>query len=946
MKSQKKEDINSKKKKALKNKSKLRGKIVAISMILAIGIIYCLLRGNYLEIKEIGEKYLDVYWKNTIYTYITFLFNFIFLFLSFYMTNRTIKKGLQVFFEDEKKEMPKFPNKSISFIIALVGSTLTTPLLLNKILLGFSNSKFGINDPVFNVDIGFMVFVKPMIQFILVYLLIVVIATLVYSMLYSIIILNKTFDGVSRESITKVNLTEKIGSRIKIVAVLVSLIIIFFIVTNIGNEKFMGINFNDGTSYSMYGAGKADATVKLFGYVFLAFLAMYSILDAYKSLKIRNVKRVVGDALIVPIYLIGLAVILAVYQMVFIGTETLASNEKYIESNIEFTKQAYGIKPDYSTIEYSGTITEEEINNNTSILNNIDIATKQNVLQDFQISNTSKGYYSYRNTQIQEYNIDGVNTLAYVTPREILNDNTTYYNRTFKYTHGYGSVITKAGSTDENGYMDIIEGELGDLSNEPIPINQPRIYYGIETYSTAVINSNENEVDYVYEDTNKETYNHYDGKSGMKLNLLDRIIIALKERDFQLVFSHMTSSQSKILTNRYVIDRAKAILPYLKYEENPYMVIDDSGNQYWVIDAYTTSNFYPFSQKTNLTDLQEINYIRNSVKVIVNAYDGTTKFYITDRNDPIAMAYNNIYPTLFAKADESIPEDISKHFVYPETLYNIQSEMIEKYHNIKSEVLYRGNDIWEIAKTSANKNDKMQPYYTMVRNSKGDSSLGLVIPYTPYGKQNIVAYMIGTVEDGKYVLRVKNFSSTSNVLGPIQIQTQIDQDESIASEIASLNTTGTKTTKRLIAVPINNTILYVETIYQQLINETTQKPTLKRVVVASGNKIAIGNNISDALDNLLSQYAVDIEVGNTDNMDDLAKAIIKANENLKNSSKSLDWKLYGEDMQVLTGLIDQLQTVVEEQEKVKDEQNKSVNNTTNITEEIEVLNETTSYISN
>ena len=184
-----------------------------------------------------------------------------------------------------------------------------------------------------------------------------------------------------------------------------------------------------------------------------------------------------------------------------------------------------------------------------------------------------------------------------------------------------------------------------------------------------------------------------------------------------------------------------------------------------------------------------------------------------------------------------------------------------------------------------------------------------------------MAYMIGTVEDGKYVLRTFMFSSESNVLGPIQIQTQIDQDENIAAEIASLNTTGTRITKKLIAVPVNDTILYVETIYQQLINETTQKPNLKRVVVASGNKIAIGTNISEALKNLLSQYAVDIEVGNTDNMQDLAKLIIRANENLKNSSKSLDWKLYGEDMQVLTGLIDQLQKVVEEQERIEKEQN-------------------------
>ncbi|MBR3134806.1 MAG: UPF0182 family protein [Clostridia bacterium] len=907
----------------VKNKTNTNNRsiVVIIVSIIVCAIVYIIVRGNYLEMKEIGEEYIPVFWQNTIYIGITFIANYLFLFLSFYLTNKTIKKGLQVFFDDEKKEMPKFPNKSISFIVALIGSAVSTKVLLNKIILGLSSSKFGINDPVFNLDISFMVLKKPMIQFLLVYLLIVVVATLAYSILFSIIVLNKTFDGVSRESITKVNLVEKIGSRVKLIAVLVALIIVFFMATNIGNEKFMGIELSDGTSYSMYGAGKADATVKLVGYFVLAFLAMYSILDAYKNLKNKNVRRVVGDVLVVPVYLIALAIVLALYQLIFIGTETLASNERYIQSNIEYTKQAYGLNQSYQTINYSGTIEESEINNNNDILSNIDIVTKSNVLQDFQTSNTSKGYYNYRKTQIEEYNINGVKSLVYITPREISNTNTTYYNKTFQYTHGYGSIVTLAGRTDENGYLDIIENELGNLSDAPIPIKQPRIYYGLETNNTAVINNGQNEIDYVYEDTNKEENNRYDGSAGLKLGFVDRLILGIKEGDFQLAFSKSINSQSKILANRNVIERAKLLMPYLKYDNNPYMVIDDSGNQYWVIDAYTTSNYYPFSQKTNLTDLQEINYIRNSAKVIINAYDGTTKLYIIDRNDPIIMAYNGIYPELFAKADDEIPEDISKHFVYPETLYNLQSKMVEEYHDIKPEVLYRGNDIWEITRLSSNKTDTIKPYYTMVKNSKGEASLGLVIPYTAYGKQNLVAYMIGTVEDGKYVLRTFMFSSESNVLGPIQIQTQIDQDENIAAEIASLNTTGTRITKKLIAVPVNDTILYVETIYQQLINETTQKPNLKRVVVASGNKIAIGTNISEALKNLLSQYAVDIEVGNTDNMQDLAKLIIRANENLKNSSKSLDWKLYGEDMQVLTGLIDQLQKVVEEQERIEKEQN-------------------------
>ena len=433
----------------------------------------------------------------------------------------------------------------------------------------------------------------------------------------------------------------------------------------------------------------------------------------------------------------------------------------------------------------------------------------------------------------------------------------------------------------------------------------------------------------------------YTGDAGLTLNFLDRIILGIKEGDLQLAFSGNVDSDSKIIINRNIIERAKIIMPYLTYDENPYMVIDDSGNQYWVIDAYTTSNSYPFSEQIDLENGQTINYIRNSVKVIVNAFDGTMKFYITDRTDPIVMAYNNMYPGLFVDRDEEIPEDISKHFVYPQYLYDIQAEVIQKYHNIQPEVLYRANDIWQIAETNnSGRTTQMESYYTMVKPAGTDEeTLGLVIPFTPYGKQNMISYMVGTYENGEAKLTLYEFPSDSNVLGPMQVETQINQDETISTDIASLSVSGTRITRNLIAVPINNTILYVEPVYQQLLNETTeQKPTLRRVVVASGNKIAIGNTLDEALTNLLSQSAGNIEITNPDNIDDLINEIIKANGNVKNSSSNNDWRLFGEDMQTLTGLIDQLENAVSAQETnaVTNEtemQNEVVNETVNNTAE-------------
>ena len=376
------------------------------------------------------------------------------------------------------------------------------------------------------------------------------------------------------------------------------------------------------------------------------------------------------------------------------------------------------------------------------------------------------------------------------------------------------------------------------------------------------------------------------------------------------------------------------VLPYIYYDEDPYLVVNDEGKLYWVIDGYTTSNEYPFSQKTTLKNNEQINYIRNSVKVIIDAYDGEMKFYITDRNDPIVMAYNNVFPGLFASAEETIPEDISKHFVYPKLLFNLQAEIIQEYHSTKTENLYRGKDAWEISETNTSGSTKeMEPYYSMV-NVNGKNELGLMLPYSTYGKSNLSALLVGTTNGATPSLKICTIPSTNNAMGTLQFETLINQDEKIAGEIAALNTTGTRITKNTIIVPIDNSVLYVQTIYQQLINESTQRPSLKKVVVASGNKIAIGNNLDAAIKNLLSKQAIEVMVTDSEDVEQLINAIIKSNQNIKNSSQSGNWKLYGEDMQELTSLINKLETAMSAREKEKD------TTTENTTKETNTVNTT------
>lgn len=909
-------------------KGKARMYIVLLFILLVIVVGYIIYRGEYLEILEIGEQYISIFWQNVNYTAIAFIINFILLFCIIYINNNRIKKALKPFFDSEKKEMPKLPNKSISLILSVIVSAITTEVILNQYML-FSNSTwFGITDPVFDMDIGFFMFQKPFIETLFIYAILLIIGLTIYTVIYYIAVFNICFDGIDRETLKKSKLLKQLLTNIKILAILIAGFVLLRTL-NIGFDKFL--NLQEDTTYSIYGAGVTDTTIKLWGYRILPILIIISVFMAIRAFNNGKTKKVIMWILVVPIYLIILLIVMALFQVIFITPNELDKEEQNIRYNIEYTKEAYGINSDVYTIENGGeTITEETLTELRNTVDNIVIVDRDTLFKDLNTVQTEKGYYTYDTTKIASYRVDGEQKLVYVSPREISNSNGTYNNQTYEYTHGYGVVLTDATKTDSNGNLVKLQKNYTATDRDIVTITEPRIYFGLQTNNNIVTNSkNRKEFDYpVSSTTNAE--NVYEGDAGLSLNFIDRFILGIKEGDLNLAFSANVNSDSKILTNRNIIERAKTLMPYLLYDEEPYMVVNDDGELIWVLDAYTTSNNYPYSQKTSLQldtlNKLELNYIRNSVKVLINAYNGDIKFYITDEFDPIASAYEKIYPDLFT--DEEIPSDISSQFVYPEFLYSIQADIIQRYHDIQPDVLYRGDDVWDIAthntgKVSTKTGVDIEPYYTMVDTIDSDESkLGLILPFTPYEKQNIISYTVGIYENGQAKLNIYKFESDSNILGPMQLDTQIEQDEEISGELEALNVTGTKITKNMIIVPLNNTLLYVEPVYQEYINEEDSTPTLKKVIVASGNKLAIGNNLEEALEKLVSQYAVDIEVENTDSVEDLVNAIIKANGNLKESTSNSNFEMMGKDIQKLQDLIDKLENVVEEEKKNENKDNK------------------------
>lgn len=909
-----------------KEKKKISIKIV---IVLAALIIFTLitvitLRAEYLNFTGISESYLSVFEEKITNKYTVFGIAFVSTYIFVYILNKFIKRGLKKFFEDEKKDMPKLPNKSLSFILALIAGAVASSMLADKLAIFTNAAQFGQYDPIFKADIGFYMFSLPFIQTLLVYLMEVLLVAIIYTAIYYVITLNSFFDGVDVEVLKK-NTFVKQELFILVLLAIVFCTYIFINSQNILTGNMLTIG--DEAETQLIGAGKTDVTIKLWGYRILTFVVAIAIVRLLIYIKKQNFKQSVVSVMIVPGYLFCMFVVMIYFQTIHVGDNELDNEKEYIGYNIRNTKIAYGIDVDQQNINNYSSITAEQVSNNEDVIKNIPLITEDvtlNAVTEHQEEKNS--YYTYENTFLAMYKINNEDKLMYITPREILNDYTiSNDSRTYKYTHGYSVVATSTIDGDSDGYAEYI---LSDFTNQDtLNIKEPRIYFGLETNNSIITNTSYGE-EYDYPTTpSKNETNTYNGKAGLELNLLDRAILAIYEKNYQYVFGN-TGENSKIINYRNIIERAKKILPDILYEEEPYLVINDEGKLIWVIDGYTRSNSYPYSQSTTI-DIkgykEKLNYIRNSVKVLVDAYDGTTEFYITDTSDPIIMTYRNIYPGLFI--EDELPEDIQKHLVYPKFLYNIQADMINQYHDISEDTLYRADDIWQITQKASSTNSKvvgveMEPYYTMLKTKDSSKAeLGLFLTYNKYGKQNITSYLVGTVKSGKSKLSLYKINSESNVAGIMQLNNQIEQDTTITKQLEDINTSGTRLIKDMIIVPIDNTLLYIEPIYQVMLNAESQIPILKKVIVASGNSVAIGDSLTKALTNLLSDdYSVDLEFINVEDIDALVDSVIKANNNLKESLDANDFEMIGKDITSLQTIINQLETARNnELEKEKEE---------------------------
>lgn len=670
---------------------------------------------------------------------------------------------------------------------------------------------------------------------------------------------------------------------------------------------------------AVYGAGFTDVNVKLWVYRLIMVLSIVGAVTLCHHMHRKEPKKLVRIPIaIVAVGLLGGVVSFAV-QNLLVSPDEINKESKYLERNISYTRHAYGldnIKVEEFPAEQN--LNRQAIRDNSQTITNIRINDYEPVQDFYNQTQSIRQYYDFNDVDIDRYNIDGEQTQTYLAAREINESkiSSTWINRHLKYTHGYGAAVSRVDAVTASGQPDIIVKNIPPESEaKDTDITRPEIYFGELTNDYVIVNTNEQEFD--YPNGNENSYSTYKGKAGIKLNLLNRILFSVREGSMKLLVSSNVNSDSRIIINRNIKDRVEKLMPYLSYEKDPYMTVVN-GKLYWIVDAYTTSSYYPYSEPYS-GEVGSTNYIRNSVKVVVDAYNGDTTFYVVDRDDPVARTYQKIYPTLFKDVKE-MPEGIRKHIRYPNSLLKIQAGVYTKYHMDQVKVFYQDEDLWDIAHQIYGTEEKeMDPsYFIFELPDEKKAEFINMIPFTPKSKQNMTAIMMARNDGNRYgQLLVYKFPKNKTVYGPMQIEAQIDQNTEISKEFSLWNSSGSKYRRGdLFVIPINNSIMYVEPVYLEASNQAI--PEMKRVIVAYGDKIAYESTLEDALADLFgedenggqSQSASASSGKNNSGKSNTKELIQKANEayeNAVNAQKSGNWKKYGDYLDELEKYLNQLE---------------------------------------
>ena len=904
--------------------------VLVLAVLIFAGIFVVNLYMDYMEVLELGQKFTSVFWTTMGVKLITQVVSFVLVFLLFFANTMLIGRSLR----DASSPMLSVIDKTIfklilSVAVSLIASSFISETVYDRYLMFANSVPFQLVDPIFGNDIGYYIFTRPFMAALVDSASAVWMVAAIYCLLFYLVVY--AVNGLLHFDKLTLNKPMIVHNVVNIA--------VFFIIKAV-TYKFKSEEVLYSSIGEVAGAGFTDINIWYNFYRIAPFLLLGIVAVSMFFLLRGKIKAMIITGAVYPASLAVVALVAVAVQGLVVSPNEAIKERPYLEHNIKYTRMAYNIDA-VTEMEFpaDNTLTKADLEANADTMQNIrilDFASTQTAINSLQ---GIRNFYRFKDVDVAKYDINGHPTLVSIAAREMDKSNLdktakTYVNQVFRFTHGFGAVMNPLNAVTDEGQPQFLIKDIPPVSEPGAPeITQPRIYYGeVDDDDYVIVNSTLKELDYA--EGSSEVEYSYDGAGGIRLGWFNRLLYSIKNGDFKMLISQYVTGDSKIMINRNVRKRLQKAAPFLTFDDDPYLVIDGGGRLQWVVDAYTTSNYYPYSQS-----YEGVNYIRNVVKAVVDAYDGTIRLYVIDQNDPMIQCYRKMFPKIFEEG--SLPQDIAEHTVYPEKLFRLQAEVYAKYHVTNPNTFYNKSDLWEFGKEKyGSEVQSIQPYYNLAQvDGLGEGQQCIVMmPYTLTNKENMVAWLAASCEPENYGRLVAyQFPRGKNVYGTLQIESRIDNDPTISREMTLWGQGGSTVVRgNMLVVPIKDSLLYIEPVY--ITTKTAQNgaaiPELKRVAVAYNDRIVMEPTLQRALEVLFegrtptgpvatlttegdgtaspqepTETEQPEENGKTPDvsLDEVIDKITDGYYNAQNYSAKGDWNGFGENMQRLDEAIKELE---------------------------------------
>lgn len=858
----------------------------------------------------------QVFWKTLLPKWILFGTAGLIAFLIYWFNFRkAFGNSMELLSPDLQKFIgKKFPAVIIPVISAIMAlaNGFSTKGQWAMVLRFLNQTPFNSADPIFGRNISFYIFKLPFFAFLQNWLLNVgIMAILGCGVIYTFALMPK----IQKEGKFPVPRKPLVHTTL-----LGSLLILLW-AAGYWIQRYYLLYSSRGVAF---GASYTDIHADLLALNVMAVLTiLVALLLAFSLLKKKTWKFSVG---LVVLLIVTNVVLRGVYpgliQKYVVEPNEFGKETPYIEYNIKATLDGYKLADlKTETIVPDDGVKMEDIGENFDTIHNIRLWDYRPLTRSFRQLQEIRSYYDFNDVDIDRYKFGDDYRQVMLAGRELdLKglQNPTWVNTHLEFTHGYGIVMNPVNEVSESGLPILWVKDIPPKLAIPLKLDRPEIYYGEKPDSYVFVKTSVKEFDYPKGESNARTT--YTGDGGIPVgNIWRRLLFTLRFADSKILFTNVFQPDSRILLHRNIRERLQHVAPFLMFDSDPYLSVI-GGRLTWITDAYTTSDRYPYSEPVSIsgTDTRNfrINYIRNSVKATVDAYDGKIRFYITDPSDPIIRTWAKIYPGLFSSMDKMSPE-IRQHLRYPKGLFKIQSEIYRTYHMGNPNTFYNKEDVWDVS-SQGDSQGNLDAYYMIMRlEDEQKAEFVLIAPFMPVGRDNMIAWMAGRCDGDNYgQLLVYRFPKQKLIYGPSQIEALTDQNPEISAQLSLWSQRGSDVVRgHLLVIPIEHSILYIQPLYLRA--ETSDLPELKRVIVSTGGRVVWGKSLNEALVKLLGEgdeeerrdtaaeggrTSISAYTG-TENISELAGLAQQHWNTAQEALKKADWETYGEEMTELEKVI-------------------------------------------